>query len=69
MVGLFLRWRKANSPTDVFAGPELFKKAYRHVVDRVRAAGADNIIWVFHVNNYSYPVDDWNDFKAILSGR
>ena len=53
---------------DVFAGPELFKKAYRHVVDRVRAAGANNIIWVFHVNNYSYPVEDWNDFKEYYPG-
>jgi len=53
---------------NLFAGPELFKKAYRHVVDRVRAAGADNIIWVFHVNNYSYPLDDWNDFKQYYPG-
>ena len=27
---------------NLFEGPGLFKKAYRHVVDRVRAAGADN---------------------------
>ena len=30
---------------DVYAGPELYKKAYRYVVDRVRAMGAKNIIW------------------------
>jgi len=41
-------------------GPETFKKAYRYVVDRVRARGASNIIWVFHVMNYSYPQDVWN---------
>lgn len=43
-----------------FEGPEFFKKAYRHVVDRVRAKGAHNILWVFHVMNYSYPQDTWN---------
>lgn len=43
-----------------FKGPETFKKAYRHVVDRVRARGADNILWVFHAVNYSIPQDTWN---------
>lgn len=43
-----------------FAGPETFKKAYRHVVDRVRARGAWNVIWVFHAMNYSIPQDTWN---------
>jgi len=43
-----------------FQGPELFKKAYRHVVDRVRARGAHNVLWVFHTVNYSIPQDDWN---------
>lgn len=43
-----------------FQGPETFKKAYRHVVDRVRARGADNIQWVFHTVNYSIPQDTWN---------
>jgi len=43
-----------------FEGPEFFKKAYRHVVDQVRARGAHNILWVFHVMNYSYPQDTWN---------
>jgi beta-mannanase len=52
----------------VFAGPEFFKKAYRYVVDRVRAARADNIIWGFHVNNYSYPVEEWNEPKDYYPG-
>lgn len=41
-------------------GPETFKKAWRYVVDRTRARGAKNIVWVFQVNNYSAPEDDWN---------
>jgi hypothetical protein len=43
-----------------WAGPDCFKRAYRHVVDRVRARGAANIQWMFHTNNYSYPLDTWN---------
>lgn len=34
-------------------GPEVFKKAWRHVADRVRARGANNVLWVFQANNYS----------------
>jgi hypothetical protein len=43
-----------------FAGPETFKKAYRYVVDRVRSAGATNILWVWHANNTSDPDEPWN---------
>ena len=43
-----------------FEGPELFKKVWRHVVDRVRARGAANVAWVFHVMDYCDPLDHWN---------
>lgn len=43
-----------------YEGPETFKKAYRHVVDRVRAQGATNVQWVLHLMNYSLPQEDWN---------
>lgn len=43
-----------------FAGPEKYKQAYRYVVNRVRARGAHNVLWVFQVNNYSYPNAKWN---------
>jgi hypothetical protein len=49
-------------------GPESFKAAYRHVVDRVRARGASNIKWMFHTNNYSYPLDNWNFAPAYYPG-
>lgn len=49
-------------------GPETYKAAYRHVVDRVRARGARNIQWMFHVNNYSYPLDTWNLAPAYYPG-
>jgi hypothetical protein len=44
----------------LFQGPELFKQAYRHVLDRARSAGADNILWVFQPNNTSEPNEPWN---------
>lgn len=49
-------------------GPELYKRTYRYVVDRVRAQGAHNILWVFHVNNYSYPMDNWNMMTQYYPG-
>jgi beta-mannanase len=49
-------------------GPETFKAAYRYVVDRVRARGARNIKWMFHTNNYSYPLDTWNFAPAYYPG-
>jgi hypothetical protein len=49
-------------------GPENYKKAYRYVVDRVRAHGASNIKWMLHANNYSYPVDVWNLVAAYYPG-
>ena len=52
----------------VYAGPDLYKKAYRYIVDRVRATGAKNIIWVYHVQAYSYPSDVWNQLKEYYPG-
>ena len=49
-------------------GPELFRRAYRHVVDRVRARGAYNIQWMFQTNNYSFPMDTWNFGPAYYPG-
>ncbi len=49
-------------------GQSALKQAYRYVVDRVRARGATNIKWMFHTNNYSYPVDTWNFAAAYYPG-
>lgn len=43
-----------------FQGPETFKAAWRHVVDRVRARGATNVKWVLHLMDFSMPNEDWN---------
>jgi hypothetical protein len=45
-------------------GPGIYKQAYRYVVERVRAKGAKNIQWVFHVNNHSYPNTNWNRYAS-----
>ena len=52
--------KKVSEKPVKYEGPETFKKAYRYVVDRVRAKGATNILWVFHAMNYSIPQDYWN---------
>ena len=49
-----------KEPDERYVGPETFKKAYRHVVDRVRARGAKNVQWVLHLMNYSLPQEEWN---------
>src|ERR1051325_11841003 len=49
-------------------GPEVFRRAFRYVVNRVRAHGATNIKWMFHTNNYSYPLETWNLAPAYYPG-
>ena len=49
-------------------GPETFRRAYRYVVDRVRARHASNIKWMFHTNNYPYPYETWNSAAAYYPG-
>ncbi len=49
-------------------GAKLFRDAYRHIIDVTRAAGAGNIIWVFHVNNADDPVKNWNRFEKYYPG-
>ncbi len=42
-------------------GPEIFRDAYRHIIDLSRTAGSDNITWFFHFDVSSDPEEDWND--------
>ncbi|PYL08298.1 MAG: hypothetical protein DME34_05005 [Verrucomicrobia bacterium] len=51
--GTYYGGEQWDDDADNWQGPENFRKAYRYVVDRVRARGATNIQWMFHVNNYS----------------
>jgi len=51
-----------------YAGPEMYKQAYRYVVARVRARGAQQILWVFHANNLSFPAAPWNRIAQYYPG-
>lgn len=51
-----------------FEGPETYKRAFRYVVDRVRGRGATNILWGFHVNDYTFPEDGWNRMGGYYPG-
>jgi hypothetical protein len=68
MNGTWFPWSGYFYHHDGQFGPEIYKKCYRYVVDRVRARGASNILWVFHVNNYSYPFDLWNQMSNYFPG-
>ncbi|MEI6072364.1 MAG: glycosyl hydrolase [Verrucomicrobiae bacterium] len=49
-------------------GPERFVAAYRHIADTVRASGAANITWVFHVDASQSPEAAWNRFENYYPG-
>lgn len=42
-------------------GPEIFRDAYRHIIDLCNQAGADNLTWFFHFDVNNDPEEWWND--------
>jgi beta-mannanase len=50
-------------------GPARYIAAYRHIVDLMRAEGADNLQWVWHVNWLDVPEKDWNRFENYFPGE
>jgi Glycosyl hydrolase family 26 len=50
-------------------GPARYIAAYRHIVDLMRAEGADNLLWVWHVNWYDEPEAKWNAFENYFPGE
>jgi hypothetical protein len=50
-------------------GPERYITAYRHIVDLMRAEGADNLRWVWHVNWDDDPETKWNRFENYFPGK
>ncbi|MET9347126.1 glycoside hydrolase family 26 protein [Streptomyces termitum] len=64
--------QEADARVDEGAGtPEEYVAAYRHLRDRFRALGADNVVWVWTVSGYLgaadrmerlYPGDDYVDW-------
>jgi hypothetical protein len=57
-----------NTDPPKYQGPETYKQAYKHVVDKIRANGANNIEWVFHTNNTSFPKERWNSMAMYYPG-
>ncbi len=49
-------------------GPERFRDAYRHIIQVCRDECAENITWVFHVNDGDWPQEDWNAFENYYPG-
>lgn len=49
-------------------GAALFVLAYRRIIDLSRAAGAHNLIWVFHANNWDEPDRRWNRMENYYPG-
>jgi hypothetical protein len=45
-----------------------FREAYRHIVRLAREEGASNIRWVFHVDPWDEPVEEWNKFENYYPG-
>lgn len=50
-------------------GPARYIAAYRHVVDLMRAEGAANLQWVWHVNWLDEPEVKWNRFENYYPGE
>jgi len=49
-------------------GPERFRDAYRRIIQTCRDEGANNITWVFHVNDGDWPDVSWNRFENYYPG-
>jgi len=49
-------------------GPQRYIDAYRHIVDLMRAEGADNLQWIWHVNWLDEPEAKWNRFENYYPG-
>lgn len=49
-------------------GPELYRDAYRYIIDLFKDEGALKVTWVFHVNSVGAPNEPWNDIKNYYPG-
>jgi len=66
-------WNGGGEPGDfgdpaVPDGPERFVAVFRHIVERIRAAGADNVSFVWHVNADDVPAEAWNALENYYPG-
>jgi hypothetical protein len=66
MNGYWFAWNASWNGLET--GAEKFRRAYRHIVEIMRAQGASNITWVFHVNADDDPIEPWNTFENYYPG-
>jgi beta-mannanase len=57
-------WGVVNNDKD----PQVYIKAYRHVVDIFKKEKVKNVKWIWCFMNYSYPDEPWNDWVAAYPG-
>jgi len=48
--------------------PDLYIKAYRHIVDIFKNEKVKNVKWIWCFNNYSNPDEPWNDWAKAYPG-
>jgi Glycosyl hydrolase family 26 len=66
--GDWFHWSPMKNGGGLEEGAAKFRAAYRYIVQRVRARGASNVIWAFHVNAETFPNDPRNSMKALYPG-
>jgi hypothetical protein len=49
-------------------GPEIYRDAYRHVVDIFRDENVTHVTWIFHPDIQRWPDVDWNSAKYYYPG-
>jgi len=57
-------WGIGNNGKD----PKKYIKAFRHVHDIFRKAGATNVKWIWCLNNYPNPDENWNSWDLAYPG-
>lgn len=50
-------------------GPERYRDAFRKIIDMFREVGANNVVWVFHVDTAWAPWKWWNEPKYYYPGH
>jgi len=53
-------WNPWSAPYNggISVGPGKFRQAFRHIVEVMRAEGANNIVWALHLNGENWPGDE-----------
>lgn len=53
---------------NLYDGPEIWRDAYRHIVNLFREEGVTKVTWVFHVNAVGSSDEEWNRIKYYYPG-